>query len=511
MPGISGMNMSQKNIPPQPSALERRGWTVRLAISALLLFIQAPHARAEGPGEPDNAIIEGLLEASRAAGAGRQAVWPGYQLFDQPVLLYRSAPFAVLIGHPHPPADFRAYPVRGFPGSRVFVSTSPLEGINSAYYADYELGGEKVFACLYDAGAGAYRVINTVVHERFHVFQGNLPVDGRKGAFKSFYSGPEMTASDLSAENLALAGLEQAALARALLDGVNDADAVKDFISVRFLRRKLFGMFWAVRENDVERDEGMADYLTARIMEGTRAGGAYSVTALAEFLLRPVYESEPAESMLRGRLYATGHAIGLLLDRRLQGWKARVAGETYPFELLRRLVPMGPGEQTRRIAALKKRFNYAALLVRAEAGLAGDKEARSLAFKDFEAYTGPKLIVRAENVEGTRVSYTAYTTYKLDGDTELFINNPLYEFANGDIELLVSSATLRDQKDPGGRDMLEIQLPSAPKVYSGGKLVQPPESPREFADVSITEANVTLKAKKALVRAAGTTVSVEIP
>ena len=70
------------------------------------------------------------------------------------MLLYRSAPLAVLIGHPHPPADFRAYPVRDFPRAGVFVSTSPLEGINSAYYADYELGGEKVFACLYDAGAG---------------------------------------------------------------------------------------------------------------------------------------------------------------------------------------------------------------------------------------------------------------------------------------------------------------------------------------------------------------------
>ena len=132
--------MSQEKIFPQPSARERRGWPVRLAIAALLLFIRAPQVRADEPGEPDNAIIEGLLEASRAAGAGRQAVWPGYKLFDQPVLLYRSAPLAVLIGHPHPPADFRAYPVRDFPRAGVFVSTSPLEGINSAYYADYELG-----------------------------------------------------------------------------------------------------------------------------------------------------------------------------------------------------------------------------------------------------------------------------------------------------------------------------------------------------------------------------------
>ncbi len=504
--------MSQKKLSPRLFARDRRECVAWLAITAFLLFSQAPRVRAEAPGDPDKAIIEGLLEAAGAADAGGQTAWPGYKLFDQPVLLYRSAPLAVLIGRQHPPAGFSAYPVRDFPRSRVFVSSLPLEGINASFYADYGLGGETVFAYHYDGSPEASEVISTVVHERFHVFQGSLPVAGRKGAFKNLYSGPDISVSDLSAENLALAGLEQAALARALLDGGNYGDAVRDFISVRFLRRKLFGMSWAARENDVERTEGMADYLTARIMERTRAGGAaYSLTALAESLLRPLEASEPAERMLHGRLYATGHAIGLLLDRSLSGWKGLVAGGTYPFELLCRAVPVDAADQVKRVAALKKRFNYAAMLRRAEAGLAGDKDAMALAFRCFEDYAGPKLIVRAENVKNTKVSYTAVTTYKLEEETELFMNNPLYEFTNGGIELLVSSATLRDHKDSGGRDVFEIHLPSAPQVYSSGKLVKPPESPREFTDVSIMEENVTLKAKKALVRAAGATVSVDIP
>lgn len=482
---------------------------LKIHIFFMLLTASVPAFALDGQ---DQAALTGLLGAARAAAAAQPGIWPGYELFRQPVLLYRPGAQAVLIGHPAPPRDFKLYAVDGFPEFKVAVSTRAMPDVQSAFYADYDLAGVPVFVLRYDSEEPWERVVNTVVHERFHVFQGGLRVAGQPGAFKDTDGGAALYAEDITAENAALAGLEQWALARALLAGGDNSSAVKDFISVRRLRRQLFGRDWEDLEEGLERSEGTAEYLSAKLLgqAGLMLPGRLSLLASeAETLLAPPDAGDIAGDMLHGRLYYTGSAICRLLDRRGAGWKTRVAAGESPFAVLLSRYPVPAKERAARVAALKKDFGYEGASERLEAVLAAGRERTGRAFRDFAAWAGPRLSVRAENLPGTVTSYTSLNEYRLGADTTLYQDNPSYEFANASVKLLVTKATLREYAETSGGYAFEVLLPEEVKVYSSGKLVEPGEQPAEFADVSVEGPQVSLKAPRALVRKSGLVVAID--
>jgi hypothetical protein len=489
--------------------MRKRGFAALrgLLLAAALL----PPLHAAGPDAFDKSVLTGLLLAARSAAARQPVTWPGYALFSQPVLLYREPPLAVLVGHPKPPPGFYPYPLEEFREYAVFVSTLPLPDLNAAFYQAYPLGGVQVFAYHYDQGETPERIVSTVVHERFHVFQGSLAVEGSTPAFKAGDYTGGLSEADLTAANLALARLERLCLARALTGFAPPEEAARDFAAVRLERRREFGAEWAGLEDNLERNEGLADYFTRRVLEISPAQSTAGAADLADALTAPEDDAYAFESMLHGRLYLTGHAIGRLLDRLGAEWKARVAGGEYPFAVLNSAVPMTGRQRQARLKRVKKEFGYAALLRRAETGLDAAQQARSGAFRDFNAYAGPRLIVRAEYTGKTKVSYTASETFSLGDRTELFVDNPLYEFVSEKARLLVTNATLSVYRGIDERELFEIHLASAPRVYAGGRPAALTAGPRRLEDVVIEEAGVELKAAAALVSVSSGAVAVDIP
>lgn len=475
----------------------------------VLLAAAAAAVSAAEPDGLDKVVLTGVLHASSVTAPGGQAVWPGYDLLSQPVLLYRDTGLAFLINHPAPPAGFTPYKPEIFPQFSVALSTMPLTGIESVFYTAYPLGGRSVFALRYGEVDDARETVSTVVHERFHVAQ-----DGRGGSprlFKSLYSGQELFASDIEPENLALAALEETLLARALLDGRKDEEAVRDFISVRLLRRELFGMKWALLDNDLERLEGITEYVTGRIDELiSEDGGVFTPETLALALLRGPGREETVEHMLHGRQYKTGAAVCLLLDRRVPGWKRRAAGEEYPFEILAKAVPVSTAEQRVRVRAAKKELGYEIKLDQARYDLDGARQGIKRDYEAFLAHTGPRLVLRALRTGDTKVSYRSGTTHKISGNSELFVDNPVYEFANGDVQLLVKDATLQVFTDKEGFEMIQVLLSSAPAVSAGGRPAELSASPAEAEAVLVEGPGVTLRAAKALLQGADGGVYVDI-
>lgn len=481
----------------------------RLALCALLAGPVCAAASAAEPDGLDKELLAGVLRASSVTAPGRQAAWPGYDLLSQPVLLYRDTGLAFLINHPSPPAGFSPYPAEDFPQFNVSLSTIPLAGIETAFYTAYPLGGRLVFALRYGAGDDAPETVNTVVHERFHAAQDDR--GGTAPLFQDLYSGQELLASDIEPENLALAALEEALLARALLDGRKDSEAVKDFVSVRLLRRELFGEKWALLDNDQERLEGITEYVAGRI-DGLigRDGGVFSPETLALRLLRGPGQGEAAEHMLHGRQYKTGAAVCLLLDRRVPGWKRRAAGKEYLFEILAKAAPVAPAQRRARVTEAKKELGYEAKLVQARYALAGAREAIKRDHEAFLAYTGPRLVLRALRTGDTKVSYRSATTHKISENSELFVDNPLYEFANGEVQLLVKDATLQVFTDKEGFDLIQVLLSSSPAVSAGGRPAALTASPAGAEDVLVEGPQVALRARHALLQGADGAVYVDL-
>lgn len=480
----------------------------RLLLCALL----AASVRAAAAAEPDGldrVVLNGVLSAAAVTAPGRQEVWPGYDMLSQPVLLYRDNGVSFLIAHPSPPAGFRPYPSEIFPRARVHVSTEPLPDVLSVFYTAYPLGGLPVFAIRYGESDSPVETVSTAVHERFHVAQDGL--DGSTAAFKNMYSGRDLYPADIAPENMALAAMEEILLARALLDGRNDLEAVKDLISVRLLRRGSFGRRWALLDDDLERSEGIAEYVTGRIEELASAdGGEFTPETLAYSLLRVPGPEEAAEHMLHGRQYTTGAALALLLDRRVPGWKRRAAGGEYPFEILLQAVPVPAAERRARVKALKKELNYGAKLKYAGYALSGALEAMRNDNNAFLAHAGPRLLVRALHTGETKVSYHSRTAYDLNERTELFVENPLYEFANGDVQLLVKDSTLQVYTDKDGYASIQVLLSSAPAVYAGGKPAVPAPAPEEMREVLVEAPGVTLRARKAMVQSVDGIIAVDV-
>lgn len=475
------------------------------ALAVLLAYaVCAAAQEAAVPAGPE-AAASGLLAADLACREGRDRPWPGYALLDSPVLLYRrQPPLAVLAGSTAAPAGFLPFVPEGY-SSAVYVSTAPLAGLDSVFYPSYDLGGLEVFAVPYD-GDGEEEAVRTAVHERFHAYQGSL---GRGDAFADMPYAPPPGYEDLTPENMALAAVEQACLARALLDGAADAAAVKDFIAVRALRRAKAGPEWAPVEDELERDEGTADYATARVLDAAYGSG-WGTLQLASDLLRPD-DGDALEEMTHGRLYMTGEAMSRLLDRRLPGWKRRAAAGESLFSLLKKAAPAGRAELDRRAAAAMKAYSYPGLLEEAGSGLSDYLAGSARAFRDFAAYTGPRLLLRVADAADAAVSFSSVKTYRLGERTELFVDNPVYEFSSPGARLLVKDATLRVFRGEDGFALYDVILSSAPRLTAGGAERVPAAAPEELSDVKVEAPGLWFSAPRASVRAGDGAVAVDVP
>jgi hypothetical protein len=424
-------------------------------------------------------------------------VWPGWDASATPLLLYLPNRQDLLINHPHPPEGFRPYTgVVRMPGASMMVrdgatfigfdgqnTSTDIAGVPTLVLAD-PLSNlrQRVAALIEDPRAASEKVrglefdqlledpydqMATVAHEAFHVYQGHVAPERSNEMLLLYYP-------VLSVENNVGFGLEASALATAIAapDERTLREAAMRWLAVRLDRRRQLPARAIQYEDGTEFTEGLAKYVEYRlfqVLQGRTPGAALAgmqgfhgfadlgpqrdrlVQEMVRHLRGEVnVNNDPyGTAPLRFRLYYSGMAIGVLLDRLAPGWHHDImATDTSLTSLLRDALRPTPVGLAGALAAAHADTALATLRA-AKTRLAADGRAR-IAGKLAALDSGPgtRLVVdyAALGTPKVGLSFTPFGITVVDSVRTFFEQVPIrVTFADGS-ELNESSAlpVLRD-------------------------------------------------------------------
>lgn len=348
-------------------------WT--LAASA-----QKKPARRDAATNAAAGVYAVLDEVDRIA--ARQTLWPNFDPRRVPVEIY-DGQTTLLFRHPAPPPEFISLSSRqgvwAFPGRHETVTGNAPAKLNNVLTATVLLKPDSRLSLAERAAL--------VIHETFHVHQIERHPHWRGNELELFVYPFE------DAELLALRREETETLRRA--GTARDAKAAACWTrlalnrrSARFARLSKGAQAY---ERASELNEGLARYVEARAA-GTRTANLPADDYAAE--------------NLRTRVYATGHALALLLEHFAPGWSTRLeAGENLSLDellaaaLSQDSVPAknasSPVSTTHvSSCALPPSFAEKAR-TRAKVDVAGLIERRTTMRREFEGQDGWKIVVTA--------------------------------------------------------------------------------------------------------------------
>ncbi|HVF67754.1 MAG TPA: hypothetical protein VM914_08835 [Pyrinomonadaceae bacterium] len=302
--------------------------TFALLLALLLLYPASSAAALDKSPTPFDVLEEFDRLSARP-------LWPGFDPRRVPVEIYDGRA-TYLFRHPSPPPEFKETP--GRPGVRVFAGRHESVRANS----NVELGGVGVATAVItpDKNLPLRRSAALLVHEAFHVFQRARHPEWTGNEVELFVYPFE------DAEQLRLRRSETEALRRAVAARADGGAAcwARAAVEARRARFKLLPAGAAGYERGTELNEGLARYVEARA-----AGGKGDEL--------PADDYAPEE--VRARSYATGRALGLLLDRLDPGWKRRLeSGDPRPLDEL--LEASLASAKRARVCALPRAFQEAA-------------------------------------------------------------------------------------------------------------------------------------------------------
>jgi hypothetical protein len=247
-------------------------------------------------------------------------LWPGFDPAGIPAAYFDGSK-TVLYRHPDVPEGFHSISAR--------IHTSIREGRHPAVTANSsaEIGGQTAATALFDAAAmrEPRRAAAVLLHEAFHVWAASRHPDWTANEMDFF------TYPTDSAESAALAALEMSRLFEAA-GAAKAARARCAAAAAERLRRERFaGLSESARayERGLELKEGLASYVQGRAL-GRPAARRSGFPAW----------------MVRDRVYATGEAMALLLDRLDGDWKRRL--DASPGPALDELLAGAVGEKVSR-------------------------------------------------------------------------------------------------------------------------------------------------------------------
>jgi hypothetical protein len=229
-------------------------------------------------------------------------IWPGFDPARLPVAIY-DGDATQLFTHPAPPDEFVQRN-----GEYVFQGRHPAVASNSSH----ELGGTLTATVMpFGSGMTASERAAVVAHELFHVFQREHHPTwaGNEAEYFSYPFDDSVVMSSRAFEDMAL---------RNALAASDDEARCLAAAAMQARARRYEHMqdVHVAYERLSELNEGLARYVQILI-----AGGDSSVE------LMPAKPFPPAG--IRDRVYATGAAMALLLDRFLADWKVKLDAEAY--------------------------------------------------------------------------------------------------------------------------------------------------------------------------------------
>ena len=266
----------------------------------IAFFLLASTGAAAAQTAPVNEYA--LRVAAAARSAPQRVDWPGFDPRTIPFALFDGA-HTYLFDHPDLPAGFTALQ----DGAARFEGRHPAVTANSSA----DIGGVVTATVLMSAkpGDSPQHWAGIVLHEKFHVFQ-KASHPGWSANEVTLFTYPVEDAAQLALRRLESRALRNAVLARDDADARCWAAAALALRADRFARLDSADVAY---ERLGELNEGLPEYI-----EHTVTGGAPA---------HVMPDSGFAPAALRDRVYASGLALALLLDRLVPGWKHQLEAD----------------------------------------------------------------------------------------------------------------------------------------------------------------------------------------
>ena len=308
-------------------------------------------------------LAERAAQAILAAPPGVNAVWPGYSIQDRSWVIVDGRG-AVLVTTVAPPPLFAQMTVAGVPGlmsQRTFYRTGAVAEMAGTVNTRFAIG--EVRGTAIAARENLTKTVELLSHEAFHTFQHEAFAPGAETASPATV--PREYAASVEVERRTL----RDALKR---DGDTRRNLVRQAVAIRAMRNRSAAQSLAAAEASAERIEGMAQYVEVHVTAQALGNGNNwprdQVVAQLGTPLR-AFAGSPGERLVRFRAYATGAAIGILLDaldpRTDTVWKARVQRGAAPGDLLAGLAAV-PGDSLEGLAReALDRYGYDKLVAEA--------------------------------------------------------------------------------------------------------------------------------------------------
>lgn len=370
---------------------------------------------------PDDALVLDVASKVVLAGDRVQAVWPGFWAPEQAFVLW---PFRgkVLLIAPAVPAPATSVPLSADEVPNAIAGLAYLvedtltprrpSAFESAYrIEDWTVPGVGTIPAEIAALVPGDRVLfqlQYLYHEAFHAHQASTFAvrGGRSPLEEPFIEPREVTAPEFRAHM----AVERRILAAAI--SVDDPDSLRslsgDYLAVRGARLAALPES-AEAEALVERKEGSAQLVGYHAGLIARHGNADDLSNhLRELLLAPhLEENVNVADRYRSQLYATGAAIGRVLDRLGFGWRESMAdGASFP-ELLADAAGAPWPSPDPAPAAILERYDYQSLLSQASEYRQNDPLAQA------EAYDGPAVMV--VGLRPSKVQYAGQESKPVQG------------------------------------------------------------------------------------------------
>lgn len=339
----------------------------RLVAALLLAASPAAVAAQEAPADAAAALAE--LESACA----RVGEAPWGEPLCGPMVLVDPATRAALANRE--PAGGGFSPA----GERYFTGTLPshLPLANTAV----EWAGERWAMVLLPLPAEAGDRLRLLAHESFHRLQPRL------GLEMAERSNPHLE----EVEGRSWLRLEVRALARALESaGAASEEALRDALAFRAWRHHRHPGADTL-EAALERNEGVAEYAGVRF-----AAAALDAAEAERRLVARLHRFDERRSFARSFAYATGPALGLLLDRHRAGWVADLLAGATMEALLRDALGARGSPAREEVLARAARYGHARVLAQ-EDSMASEHRARVTAHR-ARLLDGPRLLLRQERL-----------------------------------------------------------------------------------------------------------------
>jgi hypothetical protein len=514
---------------------------------ALCAQDQAPALRL------DPLLLAEVVEVFSVLAADPNPIWPGWDARATPILLYFPGVQDALLNHPRPPEGFRRVPSPLLPagwtldlrdGETLFTldgqnTSTTVNGIETLVVADtFSNLRPNLAQLLHDPRPAAererdltlelfagdpYDGLGMFVHEAFHVHQA-------RASSKAANEALLLQIPWLAAENTAGFALEGVALGRALVARSEDEafEAALEFLAVRKERRAKLPAVAASYEDGTEWNEGLAKYTEwklASVLEGRtphealrwRRGfrGYADTSAWRARLLRALRGNCSGEVVVNGdpygagglrfRLYYTGMALGALLDRLgMDDWRARIfePGTTLTG-LVEELLAPDAGDLAAALQRAREKGDWPKLLAAKQKLEADGAAAAQAAARAIES-SAQLFTLDYSRVETTfGLGFTPFGITKVGPEQTIYGQIPMQ------CELGSQASFQQDRTAPILHDgkaktaSFVLAGPFDPKA-AGIALGKP------LDDLELALPGVTLKARRAIVKADGGRVRVEL-